>query len=63
MTYDFSSFQSRTAEIEEWFKKELSLLRTGRATSAILDSITVDSYGSQTPIAHVGSIAMGQVSG
>ncbi len=58
MTYDFSSFQSRTAEIEEWFKKELSLLRTGRATSAILDSITVDSYGSQTPIAHVGSIAM-----
>lgn len=58
MTYDFTAFRSRTAEIEEWFKKELSLLRTGRATSAILDSITVDSYGSQSPIAHVGSISM-----
>ncbi len=58
MTYNFSDFRSRVREIEEWLKKELSLLRTGRATSAILDSITVESYGSQSPIAHVGSIAM-----
>ncbi len=58
MTYNFQGFKARTAEIEEWLKKELSLLRTGRATSAILDSITVDSYGSQTPIAHVGSVTM-----
>ena len=58
MTYNFSSFKTRTGEIEEWFKKELSLLRTGRATSAVLDSITVESYGSQTPIAHIGSVSM-----
>jgi ribosome recycling factor len=58
MTYNFSTFKTRVAEIEEWFKKELSLLRTGRATSAILDSITIDSYGSQSPIAHVGNISM-----
>jgi len=56
--YNFSPFKARIVEIEEWLKKELSLLRTGRATSAILDSITVDSYGSQTPIAHVGTVAM-----
>lgn len=56
--YNFSPFKVRIAEIEEWLKKELSLLRTGRATSAILDSITVDSYGSQTPIAHVGTVSM-----
>lgn len=58
MTYNFSPFKTRVGEIEEWFKKELSLLRTGRATSAILDSITMDSYGSQTPIMHVGSVNM-----
>lgn len=56
--YNFTPFKVRTGEIEEWLKKELSLLRTGRATSAILDSITVDSYGSQSPIAHVGTVSM-----
>ena len=58
MTYDFSDFKDRVKEVEEWLKKEFSLLRTGRATSAILDSISIDSYGSQTPIAHVGNISM-----
>lgn len=58
MTYDFSDFKTRMKEVEEWLKKEFSLLRTGRATSAILDSITIESYGSQSPIAHVGNIAM-----
>ena len=57
MTYNFSEFKTRTGGIEEWLKKEFSLLRTGRATSAILDSISIDSYGSQTPIAHVGNIS------
>lgn len=56
--YNFSEFKTRVTAIEEWFTKELSLLRTGRATSAILDSITVDSYGAQSPIAHVGNITM-----
>lgn len=56
--YNFSEFKTRTDEIEEWLKKEFSLLRTGRATSAILDSITVESYGAQSPIAHVGNVTM-----
>lgn len=58
MTYNFSEFKERVNGIEEWLKKEFSLLRTGRATSAILDSITVESYGSQSPIAHVATISM-----
>lgn len=58
MAYNFAHFKTRTQEIEEWLKKELSLLRTGRATAAILDSITVESYGTQSPIAHVGSVTM-----
>jgi ribosome recycling factor len=56
MAYNFTPFKSRITEIEEWLKKEFSLLRTGRATSAILDS--VDSYGTQSPIAHVGTVSM-----
>src|SRR3989338_2911434 len=54
--YNFVDFKTRVNDIEEWLKKELSLLRTGRATSAILDSITVESYGAQSPIAHVGNV-------
>lgn len=56
MSYNFSEFKTGVSTVEEWLKKELSLLRTGRATSAILDSITVDSYGTQSPIAHVGNV-------
>ena len=58
MAYNFNEFKNNAKNIEEWFKKELTLLRTGRATTAILDSITVESYGSQSPISHVGSISM-----
>ncbi len=56
--YSFSAFEARTKDIEEWLKKELSLLRTGRATSAILDSISIESYGSYVPIQHVGTVTM-----
>lgn len=58
MAYNFSNVKARMKEIDEWFRKECSLLRTGRATTAILDSIAVEAYGSRTPIAHVASITM-----
>lgn len=40
----------------EHFKHELSTLRIGRATTALVDGITVDSYGSKMPISHIASI-------
>ncbi len=58
MAYDFTIFQNAVSEAEDWLKKELSLLRTGRATTAVLDSIHVESYGSMSPIAHVATITM-----
>jgi ribosome recycling factor len=58
MAYDFTNFKAAIVEGEEWLRRELSLLRTGRATSAILDAIYVESYGSMSPIAHVASITM-----
>ncbi len=38
-------------------KSELSGLRTGRASSALLDPVRVEAYGNAVPINQVGSIA------
>jgi len=58
MAYDFSKFKEKTKEIEEWLIKEMTTLRTGRAASAILDSVRVDSYGSKMPINQVAGISV-----
>lgn len=56
MAYDFSKFKAKVKETEDWLKKELSNVRTGRASAAILDSIKIESYGSMVPISQVGNI-------
>lgn len=38
--------------------KELSNIRTGRATISLLDGITVDNYGTKSPINQVASISI-----
>jgi len=40
----------------DYFKKEISSLRTGRANPNILDGITVDAYGVKTPLNGVATI-------
>lgn len=40
------------------FEKELTRVRTGRATPALLDGLTVDYYGTQMPINQVASISV-----
>ena len=40
------------------FKKELSKIRTGRASLAILDGIHVDAYGSSMPLNQVGTLTI-----
>lgn len=40
------------------FKKELSKIRTGRASLAILDGIHVDAYGSSMSLSQVGSLTI-----
>lgn len=54
--YNFSKFNQKAKEIESWLSKELSSVRTSRATPAILDGILVESYGAKIPINQVGSI-------
>jgi len=40
------------------FKHELSGLRTGRASAALLDSVMVDAYGSSVPVNQLGNISV-----
>lgn len=42
----------------EALKKELTKIRTGRASLALLDGIRVNAYGSQMPIAQVGTMTI-----
>lgn len=57
MTYDFSGFKKKAAEVAEHLSKELSAIHTGRASSAILDGVFIESYGAQLAIQHVATIA------
>jgi ribosome recycling factor len=40
------------------FREELGRLRTGRASLALLDGITVEYYGAQTPVNQVASLSV-----
>ena len=40
------------------FEKELNTLRTSRASPNMLDNITVDAYGSKTPLKQLGNISI-----
>lgn len=57
MTYDFSGFKKKAGDIAEHLSKELSAIHTGRASSAILDGIFIESYGARLAIQHVATIA------
>ncbi len=41
----------------EAFKRELGQLRTGRATPALIEDLSVDYYGSATPLKQIASIS------
>lgn len=58
MNYDFKAFDAKSASAREWLAKEYRGLRTGRATPAILDGISVSAYGSMMPLKQVGNIGI-----
>ncbi len=58
MSYNFSDFKQNLKKVEEWLSKEYGGVHTGRATPMILDTISVESYGSLQPIKNVGSISI-----
>ena len=50
--------EKRMIEAIEAFQAELAKLRTGRASLALVDGITVDYYGSQTPLNQVAALSV-----
>lgn len=56
--YDFSNFKKSVEETEEWFKNEADLLRTGRATPALIENIKVDYYGAKNLLKSIASISV-----
>jgi ribosome recycling factor len=50
--------EQRMQKVIESLKKDLSRIRTGRATPALLDGLTVDYYGSPVPVNQVANISI-----
>ena len=53
-----SNASAGMAKALESFKRDLSKVRTGRASLTLLDSVQVDYYGTPTPLNQVGSLAV-----
>lgn len=61
MAYDFTSLKNNIKETEEWLSRELSGVRTGRATPALLDTVKPEAYGSRTPVAQIANVSVEDV--
>lgn len=58
MAYDFSKLKTHIAETEEWLARELSGVRTGRATPTLLDAVKPEAYGARTALREISSVSM-----
>ena len=52
------TFKTKAEDIKNWLSKELSTLRTGRATVTILDGVAVEAYGSYSPINQIATVTV-----
>ncbi len=58
MTADMADLKRRMDGAIHVLRKEFSGLRTGRASTSLLDPLTVDAYGSQMPMSQVGTVGV-----
>ncbi len=54
----FEDAERRMQKAVEALKQDITSIRTGRASSALIERITVDYYGTPTPINQVASISI-----
>jgi ribosome recycling factor len=54
----FKDARSRMKKTVETVRHEMARLRTGRASTALLEHISVDYYGSQTPLDQVATVSV-----
>lgn len=57
-TFDKKDIRRRMHGAVEVFKQELAGLRTGRASTALLEPIMVEAYGSQMPVSQLGTVSV-----
>jgi ribosome recycling factor len=57
-SFDKKDIRRRMHGAVEVFKQELGGLRTGRASSALLEPVTVDAYGSHMPVSQLGTVSV-----
>lgn len=55
--FDLSDYERRMKGAVEVLKREFSGLRTGRASTALLDPIVVEAYGAKVPLNQVANIS------
>jgi ribosome recycling factor len=53
-----TNMQDHLAKTEEALRRDFAGLRTGRATTALLDGIMVEAYGSTVPLNQVGNASV-----
>ncbi len=56
MQYNFTKLKTDIGATETWLTKEMSTIRTNRASPAILDGVRVEAYGSDMAISQVASM-------
>lgn len=56
--YDFKTLEKALSAAADHYKNELSGIRTGRASPALLDGIRVEAYGTPMPLNQVGSVTI-----
>ena len=57
MAVDFKEFDRRMSKAVDHLADEFGAVRAGRANAKVLDRITVEYYGSETPLAGVATIS------
>ncbi|EGJ48535.1 ribosome recycling factor [Desulfocurvibacter africanus] len=57
MQKEIKELETRMQKVVENLKREFGRLRTGRASTTLLEGINIDYYGSSTPISQVASVA------
>jgi len=57
MSSQFDNYKAQCAKTLEHYKKELSRLRSGRATPSLLEGLMVNYYGSNVSLQQLGMVA------
>jgi ribosome recycling factor len=57
MAYDFNDFQQKALKTMDFIRTDIATLRTGRASSQMLDAVRVEAYGSMMKMNEVGNVS------